>query len=90
MWYMLMYYGNTAQWRWPIILPESRLRGALGLSHRQFLDARRELVLGGYILHKPRRGQLAPEYIILSKDTEAIVHRMALDSLVEAKKGGGK
>lgn len=85
MWYTLMYYGNAAQWQWPIVLPESRLRGALGLSHRQFLDARRELVLGGYVLHKPRAGRLAPEYVVLSKDTEAITRSMALESLAQAE-----
>lgn len=85
MWYTLMYYGNAAQWQWPIVLSESRLRGALGLSHRQFLDARRELVLGGYVLHKPRAGRQAPEYVVLSKDTEAVTRRMALESLAQAE-----
>ena len=85
-WYVLMYYGNAAHWQWPIILSESLLRGVLGLSHRQFLDARRELVLGGYILHKPRAGRRAPEYVVLSQETKSVVHRMALESLMDAER----
>ena len=66
LWHCLMWHYNSARWRSPIVVSESVLCGELGLSHKQFLTARKELVEGGYIIHNHQQGRKPASYEILS------------------------
>lgn len=58
----LMYHFNKSRWRSPLILPEAVFIGELQFSHRQFLQARRELVENGYVNYYQQPGNKSAHY----------------------------
>lgn len=67
LWHRLMFHWNTSYWRTPLRgLSESQLRGEVGLTHKKFLQARAELVEGGYIGHEVQAGRTPPLYHMIS------------------------
>ena len=65
MWYTLMYFSNMARWHFPITIWEMQLRGQIGLNHEQFINARKELVEGGYVIHHRQLGNKAAKYTMV-------------------------
>ena len=72
LWYMMMHHAAAAKWRTPMSIAEATLRGELTLEHKQFLSARKELVEGGYIVHEPQAGRMAPHYMMIDLSVYAL------------------
>jgi hypothetical protein len=70
LWYTLMFFANQARWHFPLTISEPRLRGAVGLNHDQFIRARKELVLAGYVKHFPQPGNRAARYSMVALTME--------------------
>ena len=64
LWHLMMNISNRAGWPRTVIIPESVLTGTLGISHGAFIQARKELIQAGLILHIQRPGRQAPVYLI--------------------------
>lgn len=65
-WFFLMNRANLSNWEMPLKVSEMEIRGVMSMGHEAFLNARAELVEGGYILHKPQAGRKKPHYYINS------------------------
>lgn len=65
LWFYLMHCYNTTHWQSPVVVSEATIRGALTLTHKQFLAARKELVDGGYIIHYAKEGRKPASYEVV-------------------------
>lgn len=72
LYHLLLWHCNMAHGRQPLILAEVLLRSELAISHQRFLEARKDLQRGGYIITQSRSGRLACLYYLpdLSREKE--------------------
>lgn len=64
LYHLLLWHCNIAHGRQPLILAETLLRSELAISHQRFLEARKELSDGGYIIRQSRQGRQACAYYL--------------------------
>lgn len=64
MWLYLLHRANLARWQMPLVLRESEICGACGMSHVTYIKTRRALAEGGYIRYVPQPGRRSPHYWI--------------------------
>lgn len=72
LYHLFLWHCNMAHGRQPLILAEVLLRSELAISHQRFLEARKDLQSGGYIITQSRPGRLACLYYLpdLSREKE--------------------
>lgn len=65
-WFLMMDAANASRWRFPLRLSELEIRGSCEMGHEAFLNARKELVEGGYIQYQSQGSRRKPKYTVVS------------------------